>query len=81
MLTTVELQYPITIDEVEISEVNLRRPKVRDIKTMETKKDDMAKSIFLISALGELTTKQVEELDGEDFQTLADEVGKMMGVD
>lgn len=79
MSVTVQLEYPFDFKGERISEVTLRRPKMRDIKRTQSLKDDLDKSMRTISDLGELDPKAVEELDPIDFGRLAEVVGEFMG--
>jgi hypothetical protein len=71
----IKLQYPL--DGVE--EVELRRPKVRDLRKMDKVKGDLAKSVALIADLTELSPDQVEELDAADFTAISDIVAGWVG--
>lgn len=79
MSETVRLEYPFEFKGEHISEVTLRRPKMRDIKKSQTFKDDLDKSLRMIADLAELDPKAVEELDPIDFGRLADVMGEFMG--
>lgn len=78
-MDTIQLKHPITVDGQEVTEVTLRRPKVRDLKAIEGVKSDMEKSIKLVSNLTQMKPAAVEELDAEDFTAISDQVGKFVG--
>jgi len=65
--TKYKLQYPIEVDGRTITEVNIRRPKTRDMKSLDKGKGEVTGSIRLISHLTELTPAEVEEMDGKDY--------------
>ncbi len=77
---TITLQYPVTVDGEEITELHIRRPKMADMKRGQKHKDDLEKSIHLIADLAEVTPKVVEELDTADFAAVSAKVGEFMGV-
>lgn len=77
---TVKLEYPFTHQGTEYDELNIRRPKMRDMKKAQQHKDDMVKSINMMADLCEVTPAVIEELDTADFQTVSDKVGEFMGV-
>ncbi len=77
---TITLQYPFTFEGQEITEITIRRPKMRDMKKAQKHKDDMEKSIHMIADLAEVSPKLVEELDTEDFGAVSAKVGEFMGV-
>lgn len=63
----VKLQYPIQAHGEELSELELRRPRVKDLRAMDAATGDVAKTAALIGALCGLTPKEVDGLDCEDF--------------
>lgn len=70
----VKLKYPIEANGKTVSEISLRRPKVRDIKNATKSTANAAdEEIALVSALSnELSPDQVEEIDMEDFKGIQD---------
>lgn len=79
-METITLQHPFTFDGEKITELKLRRPKMRDMKKAQNHKDDLEKSIHMIADLAEVSPKLVEELDTEDFGAVSAKVGEFMGV-
>jgi hypothetical protein len=75
---TLQLLFPITIVDREVSEVTITRPKVKDLKAMEAAldgiKDKLDQGIVMVSVLTGLPPEAVEELDAEDFTRLSEEV-------
>lgn len=64
----ITLQYPIRINGVELKEVLLRRPKVRDRLIVDKMTvSDAEKEIFLVANLAEISKEAVEELDLADY--------------
>ena len=76
---TITLQYPVTVAGETITELHLRRPKMRDMKRAQKHKDDLEKSIHMIADLAEVAPAVVEELDTADFAAVSDKVGEFMG--
>ena len=75
-MTTIKLKNPIKVDGAEVAELNMRRPKVRDLERMDKAAGgQMAQAIALVGDLTELTPDQVREIDGEDFIAIS----KMLG--
>ena len=69
--TRIELTYPITVDGVQTTELLLRRPKVRDMLTVEKQiHNDAEKEIMLFANLCELSPDQLMELDMADYAQL-----------
>lgn len=74
---TIQLSTPVTFEGYTITELNIRRPKVRDLRAMEqaiagkpTQLDQGAAMVALLTGIPEAA---VEELDAGDF-TRASEV-------
>lgn len=63
-----KLEEAIKIDGVLVSEITLRKPKVKDLLTV-SKKDmaDAEREVYLISNLAEIPTSSVEELSLSDY--------------
>ncbi|MDE1465600.1 phage tail assembly protein [Spartinivicinus poritis] len=79
-MSTVKLDYPIQCEGVTVDSITLRRPKARDLKTMETTKGgDISKSITLIAHLAEITPQAVEDLDAADFQKASEVIAGFLG--
>ena len=70
---TLELEYPIEIDGVEISTLTIRRPCVRDQLNMERAKgSDVVKGVGYFAALCEMAPKDLEAMDAADFARLGE---------
>ena len=74
-MTSITLKHPITVDGREVSEISLRRPKVRDLERMDKVSGEMAKAVAMVGDLAELTPDQVREIDAEDFSAVAEKLG------
>lgn len=77
---TYELQYPFTHKGEEVTELNIRRPKMRDLKKFEAIKDKMKKSFTMLSDLAEISPDTVEELDPVDFNAASVMIAGFLGV-
>ena len=75
---TLQLLFPITVEDREVSEVTITRPKVRDLKAMDAAlvgiTDKLDQGIVMVSVLTRLPPEAVEELDADDFTRLSEEV-------
>ena len=64
----IKLENPIKIDGVEVNEISLRPPKVRDLIASSKKNiDEAEKEVNLIANLGEISPETVQELDLRDY--------------
>lgn len=67
-MQTVKLQYPVTIDNVEYKELNIRRSKIKDrLAVASMKAPDEYKEVRLFANLCEVPPQVIEELDEEDY--------------
>lgn len=67
-MNTITLSEKITIDGKEITEIKIRRPKVRDRLAVERMgQSDAEKEVALISNLADLPKSAIEELDLADY--------------
>ncbi|OOF53988.1 phage tail protein [Rodentibacter genomosp. 2] len=73
----VALEFPIQDGEGKtITELTIRRPKVKDIRKMRGS-TDIEQSISLISIATGLVPEDVDELDIADFKRVSEVVEKM----
>lgn len=77
---TYELKYPFTHKGEEITELNIRRPKLRDLKKADKIKDELTKSISMLADLAEIETGAMDEMDPEDFNNASMIVARFLGV-
>ena len=69
--TTIKLNYPLTVDGKEVTEISMRRPKVKDQRNAEkSATDDAGREISLFSALTGINPEDLEELDMADYTRL-----------
>lgn len=70
-----KLTHPITVGGVELTELHLRRPKVRDRLIVDKMNaSDAEKEIALVANLAELSREAVEELDLADYAQIQKEL-------
>ena len=76
----VELEFPFKLEGHEYWDVTLRRPLTRDIRAVDHIPNDQEKTISLISNLGEIPPKAVDEIDGKDLRTLSSKIESFLGL-
>jgi hypothetical protein len=70
-MTTVKLTSHVKIDGIDIHEISLRRPKVRDRLAVErSNSSDAEKEVQLIANLAELPIEAIEDIDLADYAKL-----------
>ena len=70
-MTTIKLKHPIKVDGVEIQELTMRRPKVRDqIAAEKGGGSDAEKELRMFANLCEITPQSLEEMDMVDYKAL-----------
>ncbi len=73
-METIKLKYPIEVAGEKITNLNLRRVTVGDLELMNREKDELGKSICLLSLIGEVTPDDVRRLDAHDFNQASEVV-------
>lgn len=63
----IKLYAPIKANGEEISELTLKRPKVKHLKVIDGIDGDVEAAITLISKLADIPPSAVEDLDAEDM--------------
>ena len=77
--TTIKLQYPLHVNGRELTEIQLRRPKVRDRLAVEKMSANQAeKEVRFIANLCELAPDEIEELDMADYTKLQETVSGVL---
>jgi hypothetical protein len=71
---TVELRYPLLVDGAELRVVRLRRITVGDLELVEAERNNLSKSVRLVSLAAELAPDTVRRLDAADFNVLSERV-------
>ncbi|WP_339048008.1 phage tail assembly protein [Candidatus Mesenet endosymbiont of Phosphuga atrata] len=67
-MNIITLNNPITIDSTSISELTLRRPKVRDYLAIDRLDgSDLAREVALTANLASVIKETIEELDIIDY--------------
>lgn len=76
----IELEFPITIEGVEVKHLVMRRPKVRDeVAFTKSKGDEADKTLSLMANLCEVTPDDLMELDSSDFKKLEEQFQDFKG--
>lgn len=69
--TVVPLDYPVTEGGVEMSQLSIRRPRVKDqINASKTTGDDVEREVALLANLCEVAPSTIAEMDLKDYQKL-----------
>jgi len=74
MPETIKLDYPFTYQGREISELQMRRPKVRDRRLASRKATDAEREIELVAMLTEQAPEALDEMDAADYEKLTDKL-------
>ncbi len=70
-MTTIDLAHAVSVDGVEVRQLSLRRPKVRDMLTADKAGGtDAEKEIRTFANLCEVGPQVIEELDLADYRAL-----------
>ena len=75
----VKLVRPIRVEERMITEVFIRRPKVRDLRAMEKMRQpegtELDQGIAMAAALCDLPLEAMDEMDAADFSAISEVLG------
>jgi hypothetical protein len=75
----VKLVRPIRVEEHMITEVAIRRPKVRDLRAMEKLREpgstELDQGIAMAAALCDLPIEAMDEMDAADFAAISEVLG------
>jgi hypothetical protein len=75
----VKLVRPISVKERMITEVAIRRPKVRDLRAMEKLREpgstEFDQGIAMAAALCDLPLEAMDEMDAADFAAISEVLG------
>jgi hypothetical protein len=75
----VKLVRPIRVEERMISEVTIRRPKVRDLRALEKMRQpegtELDQGIAMAAALCDLPLSAMDEMDAADFAAVSEVLG------
>ena len=73
----VNFDYPVTIKGNEVEQIELRKPKVKDMQRAAEISDNPSKQeIWLVSALSGATLSDIEDLDLDQYQLVQETMGK-----
>jgi hypothetical protein len=72
----VKLACPLKIGDKIVTEVTIRRPKVRDLRAMEKAREpgstELDQSIAMTAALCDLPVDAMDEMDAADFASISE---------
>ena len=75
----VKLVRPFRVEERMITEVTIRRPKVRDLRALEKVREpgatELDQSIAMTAALCDLPPEAMDEMDAADFARASEVIG------
>ena len=78
----VKLARPIRAEERMITEVVIRRPKVRDLRAMEKMRQpggtELDQGIAMAAALCDLPREAMDEMDAADFAAVSEVLGSFL---
>jgi len=79
--TNVKRGQPIVFSDRKITEVTVRRPKVKDLRALDhldVNANDLTKGIEMAAILTGLTPETVDELDAADFAAISDVIASFL---
>ncbi|MFN4140242.1 phage tail assembly protein [Aestuariivirga sp.] len=78
----VKLVRPFRVEERMITEVTIRRPKVRDLRALEKVREpgvtELDQSIAMTATLCDLSTEAMDEMDAADFAAVSVVLGSFL---
>ncbi len=78
-ITRVTLVRPISVEEGMITEVSVRRPRVRDLRAMEKLREpgttDLDQGIVMAATLCDLPLDAMDDMDAADFAAISEVLG------
>jgi hypothetical protein len=77
---TYTLEYPFKYKEVQYETLDIRRPKMRDLKKFDKIKDPMSKGLMMLADLAEISPDVVEEMDPIDFNKASEMIAGFLGI-
>jgi hypothetical protein len=76
---SLKLVRPIRVEERMVTEVVIRRPKVRDLRAMEKMREpegtELDQGIAMAAALCDLPLEAMDEMDAADFAAISEVLG------
>jgi hypothetical protein len=76
-----KLDHPFSVDGKTLTEVSIRRPKVRDIRAVDKVKEDgdLQQGIVTVALLTGLSVEALDDMDAGDFARVSEVVGGFFG--
>ena len=76
---TVKLVRPFRVEDRTITEVTMRRPKVRDLRVLEKAREpgstELDQGIAMAAAVCDLPLSAMDEMDAADFAAISEVLG------
>lgn len=80
---TIELAVPLTVDGNVITELSIRRPRVRDLRALEEategRSSQLDQGAVLVALLSGIPEAAVEDMDAADFARASEVIGGFFG--
>ncbi len=74
----VPLSHPLKVGETTVTEVTLRRPKVRDLRALERLRapgtGEIDQGVAMAAMLCDLPLEAVDEMDASDFAAISEAI-------
>ncbi len=76
----VKLSQPLKVGETTITEVTIRRPKVRDLRAMEDARkpgaSEMDQGIAMAATLCDIPVEAMDDMDAGDFAAISEVIAR-----
>lgn len=79
MSKTIKLKHPVTLANSEISEVTIKRPTVKNLKSFDAPGGDFGRMFELMLSLTGLVGVELEAIDAEDYMAMTEVVDGFLG--
>lgn len=80
--TSITVAFPVEIEGRTIAEVSIRRPKVKDLRTLDQAHGrdagDIGQGIFMASLLTGLPIEAMDELEAADFEAISEVIAGLL---
>lgn len=76
---TVTLAEPVKVGEETFEKLTFRRRKAKDLVAMDLVKGELRKHMAMLASMGGVPLPVIEELDGDDYETVSRETIPLMG--
>jgi len=77
--TVIKLKHAIQVEGINITELTLRRPKLKHLRGINLDQMTGDSIIELISRLADIPPSSTEDIDGEDIEAVSEVIGGFFG--